>query len=36
MGFNCLKATEPLQVESLLITTKSPLITGTYFTESEG
>ena len=29
MGFNCLKATEPLR-ESLLFTNKSPAITGTH------
>ena len=31
MGFNCLNATEPLQVDSLLFTTKSPGVPGTYF-----
>ena len=31
MGFNCLKATEPLQGDSSLFTTKSSGIPGTYF-----
>ena len=30
MGFNCLKATEPLQGGSLLFTTKFPEISGTH------
>ena len=30
MAFNCLKATEPLQIDSLLFTTKSPGVPGTY------
>ena len=30
-GFNCFKATEPLQGDSLLFTTKSPGSPGTYF-----
>ena len=30
MGFNCLKATEPLRGESLLLTRKSPAVTGTH------
>ena len=30
MGFNCLKATEPLQRDSLLFTIKSPLVSCTY------
>ena len=29
MGFNCLKATEPLRGGSLLLTTKSPGVPGT-------
>ena len=28
-GFNCLKATEPLQGDSLLLTTQSPGVPGT-------
>ena len=35
MGFNCLKATEPLQVDSLLFTTKFPEIPGTYLMDRE-
>ena len=30
MGFNCLKATEPLRGDSLLFTTKFPAIPGTH------
>ena len=30
MGFNCLKATEPLRTDSLLFTTQSPGVPGTY------
>ena len=30
MAFNCLKATEPLQIDSLLFTTKSPGVPHTY------
>ena len=30
MGFNCLKATEPLQEDNLLFTTQSPGILGTH------
>ena len=29
-GFNCLKATETLRIDSLLFTTKSPEIPGTH------
>ena len=29
-GLNCLKATEPLQGDSLLFTTKSPGVSGTH------
>ena len=31
MGFNCLKATELLRVDSLFFTTKSPKVPGTQF-----
>ena len=31
MGLKCLKATEPLQGDNLLFTTKSPGIPGTHF-----
>ena len=31
MGFNCLKATEPLQGDSLYFTTKSPGVPSTHF-----
>ena len=31
MGFNCLKATEPLRRGSLFFTTKFPEIPGTHF-----
>ena len=31
MGFNCLKATEPLWGDSLLFTAKSSGVPGTYF-----
>ena len=31
MGMNCLKATEPLQGDSLLFTTKPPGVPGTQF-----
>ena len=31
MGFNCLKATEPLRGDSLLFTTKSPGVPSTHF-----
>ena len=31
MGFNCLKATEPLQGDSLLFTTTFPEFPGTHF-----
>ena len=31
MRFNYLKATEPLREDSLLFTTKSPEVPGTYF-----
>ena len=30
-GFNYLKAAEPLQADSLLLTTKSPEVLGTHF-----
>ena len=30
VGFDCLKATEPLQEDSLLFTTQSPGVTGTH------
>ena len=33
MGFNCLKATEPLQGDSLLFTTKSPGVPGTHIVD---
>ena len=33
MGFNCLKATEPLRGESLLFTTKLPEIPGTHLND---
>ena len=36
MGFNHLKATEPLQGESLLLTTQSLGVRGTYLIDSEG
>ena len=35
MGFNCLKATEPLQGDSLLFTTRSPRVLGTHLIDSE-
>ena len=30
MGFNCLKATKPLQEDTLLFTTQSPGVPGTH------
>ena len=33
MGFNCLKAADPLPGGSLLFTTKLPEIPGTHFTD---
>ena len=36
MEFNCLKATEPLQRDSLLFTTNSLEIPGTHLSISEG
>ena len=36
IGFNCLKAAEPLGRDSPLLTTKSPLIPGTHFITLEG
>ena len=35
MGFNCLKATKPLQEDSLLFTTQSPEVSGTQLTPEE-
>ena len=35
MGFNCLKATEPLRGDSLLFTTKFPAIPGTHLIDLE-
>ena len=34
MGFNCLKATQPLQEDTLLFTTQSPGVPGTHLIES--
>ena len=36
MGFNCLKATEPLQGDSLLFTTQSPGVPGTHLINFDG
>ena len=35
MGFNCLKATEPLQGDSLIFTTKSPEVPATHLVDLE-
>ena len=35
MGFKCLKTTEPLRGDSLLFTTQSPGVLGTYLIDLE-